>query len=262
MKKIYSLILFLTISLFSTNVYSQCNGFAFGQAVCAGGCTGKATVFAFGGTAPYTYSWSSGATSSAAMALCVSTYTVTITDNVGCTVSKTASITAQSPPSLTVNSVNASCSTCADGSASVTPTGTGPFTYVWTPSGGTSDTAKALVPGTYNVCVTNIVTSCDSCTSVTVSFGSGITNYSTVNNLLKIYPNPVNDFIDLEFNTSISGPAIISIVNILGEEVYSEQVEPLSHEVKKLSMYGRPSGIYFVNVRCKDFTIRQKVIKE
>lgn len=43
-------------------------------------CDGRATVIAQGGTAPYTYAWSSGQTAPAAQGLCAGWYMVTVTD--------------------------------------------------------------------------------------------------------------------------------------------------------------------------------------
>ena len=47
-------------------------------------CNGTATVDVVGGTAPYTYSWSNGATTQAIAALCPGTYNITVTDANGC----------------------------------------------------------------------------------------------------------------------------------------------------------------------------------
>jgi hypothetical protein len=261
MKKNYS-ILFVAFLLFSFQSFSQCNGFAYGQAACSGGCTGKATVFGFGGTGPYTYLWSDGQSTSTATSLCAATYTVTISDNTGCTVSKTASVTVQPPPSITVASVDATCSTCADGEASVTPTGSGPFTYSWSPNTSSNDTAFALTPGTYTVCVTNIVTSCDSCATVVVGYVSGILDHTFINNNVKIFPNPVKDIATIQFNVNTTEQATLSVVNVLGAEVYSEKVEPLNHQTIQLNLKEIIPGVYFVNVKYRDFTIRQKLIKE
>lgn len=53
-------------------------------------CTGSASVSVLGGTLPYTYSWSPGGqTTSTATGLCITTYTVGVTDDNGCTASAT-----------------------------------------------------------------------------------------------------------------------------------------------------------------------------
>ena len=43
-----------------------------------GQCNGAATLNASGGTAPYTYSWSNGATASAVNGLCAGVYSVIV----------------------------------------------------------------------------------------------------------------------------------------------------------------------------------------
>lgn len=56
----------------------------------------------------------------------------------------------------TATSTQASCITCADGTASVTTTGTtGGLTYAWSPAGGTAATATGLLTGNYIVTVTD-----------------------------------------------------------------------------------------------------------
>ncbi|WP_083926169.1 T9SS type A sorting domain-containing protein [Neolewinella persica] len=51
----------------------------------AGSANGRARARASGGTPPYTYAWNTGATNNDLMNLVAGTYTVTVTDNIGCT---------------------------------------------------------------------------------------------------------------------------------------------------------------------------------
>src|ERR1035437_8876725 len=64
-----------------------------GAPICSNKCNGSANVNASGGTLPYTYLWSNGATTSTATGLCAQTYTVTVTDNIGSNASTTVAIT-------------------------------------------------------------------------------------------------------------------------------------------------------------------------
>ena len=76
-----------------------------------------------------------------------------------------------SPWTVSTSSVPASCG-LPNGSATATVTGgIGPFTYSWSPSGGTGSTATGLVAGTYNVTV-NDGLSCTPAQVVSVTVGS------------------------------------------------------------------------------------------
>jgi hypothetical protein len=83
-----------------------------------------------------------------------SVYTVIVTDVNGCSASSTVTVNVTYNFSVSITPTDASCMTCADGSAtSVIMGGTPPFTYLWLPSGQTSSVATGLVPGTYTLCV-------------------------------------------------------------------------------------------------------------
>lgn len=51
--------------------------------------------------------------------------------------------------STSVSSANVTCNGAGNGTATVTASGVGPFTYNWAPAGGTGPTASGLAPGTY-----------------------------------------------------------------------------------------------------------------
>lgn len=65
---------------------------------CNGGSDGELTGSGSGGSSSYTYSWSNGGTTASQVSLPAGTYTVTITDNNGCTATSSKTIT--SPAAL------------------------------------------------------------------------------------------------------------------------------------------------------------------
>ena len=60
---------------------------------CANSCDGSISTSVTNGLAPYTYSWSNGATTSSLVNLCPGNYTVTVTGANGCSVIETFSVT-------------------------------------------------------------------------------------------------------------------------------------------------------------------------
>jgi gliding motility-associated-like protein len=103
---------------------------------CAEG-VGTAVVNVSGGTAPYTYVWSNGATGSQQANLNGGFYNVTVTDQKGCTSTALVSVPIVSPP---VVNVNLSSVTLLEGD-SVQLNASGALTYQWTPATGLSCSA-------------------------------------------------------------------------------------------------------------------------
>ncbi|MBO6183333.1 MAG: hypothetical protein J6O88_01400, partial [Chryseobacterium sp.] len=123
---------------------------------CNGGSTGAINLTPTGGSAPYTFNWGGGITTEDRTGLAAGTYTVTITDANGCTGTVSTNVTQPTAMSATVSQTNISCNGGTNGTASIVVTGgTAPYTYSWSPSGGTAATATGLVAGTYTVTVTD-----------------------------------------------------------------------------------------------------------
>ncbi|MGQ0827457.1 MAG: gliding motility-associated C-terminal domain-containing protein [Bacteroidota bacterium] len=144
---------------------------------CAGTTNGSANVIVNGGTAPFTYMWCNGQTTSAATAIPAGTCTVTITDANLCSVTDSVDIIFPTPLSLTQLTSNATCSS-NNGSAIVSPSGGQPgYTYSWSTSPGqTTQTATGLSAGTYTVIVTDNAGCTSALTNVVVNqTGANIT---------------------------------------------------------------------------------------
>ena len=89
------LLIFLITFSIQSFVRGQCS-FTLTTAVTNAPCNGSqgsATVTASGGTAPYSYTWSSGPTSSVEPTLLPGTYTVRVTDATPCSETATVIIT-------------------------------------------------------------------------------------------------------------------------------------------------------------------------
>jgi gliding motility-associated-like protein len=137
---------------------------------CFGNCNGTATATPSGGIAPYTYLWTTGATSSNIFSLCPNVYGVTVTDANGCIVSDSRNIIEPSELVLTTASSNSSCGSC-NGSISVSPSGGNPgYNYLWSPSTGsqTTQAATGLCSGLHFVTVTD-ATGCSASATVGLS---------------------------------------------------------------------------------------------
>lgn len=123
---------------------------------CNGNSTGDATAAASGGIAPYTFLWSNAATSATITSLAAGTYTVTVTDNNGCTNTASTSITQPTAVGVTISGqTNVDCNGNSTGTATAAGSGgTTPYTFAWSNASVTS-TITALSAGTYTVTITD-----------------------------------------------------------------------------------------------------------
>jgi len=127
---------------------------------CTGATDGSADVTSTGGTPSYTYLWSNGATVASIAGLGQGTYTVTVTDNAGC--SSNTSVVINDPVQLaaTHTATNVQCNGAVDGQIVVNATagtgtlGTGNYEYRLTGPGqsagySTNNTFNSLDEGAY-----------------------------------------------------------------------------------------------------------------
>lgn len=141
---------------------------------CNGGTTGAATVNITGGTAPITIAWSNSVSTASNPNLTAGTYTVTVTDNLGCFATGSVTIAQASTLSATASSTASACGGAGTGTVTVAPTGgTPPYTYVWS-NGPTSQSQSNLAAGTYSVTVRDNL-GCTFPTSTTVTTPTSFT---------------------------------------------------------------------------------------
>ncbi|MDQ1161099.1 aminopeptidase-like protein [Chryseobacterium sp. SORGH_AS 447] len=148
---------------------------------CNGGATGIAGITVSGGTAPYTYSWSpTGGTAAIATGLSAGTYTVTVTDANGCTLSRNFTITQPaSAVSGTTVVTNVACNGASNGAINLTPTGgTAPYTFNWG-GGVTTEDRTGLAAGTYTVIITD-ANGCTATVNATVTQPASAVSGTTV----------------------------------------------------------------------------------
>ncbi|MBA3665119.1 MAG: T9SS type A sorting domain-containing protein [Bacteroidetes bacterium] len=136
---------------------------------CNGLTNGSATVTPSGGASPYTYNYSSGATTQSASNLAAGLYSVTVTTSVGCVSTKTFAITQPAALALNTTITNASCGAC-NGAVTYTANGGTPsYSYSFMPGGSSSN----LCAGNYTV-VTSDGNGCTSAAAVNVTGSSPV----------------------------------------------------------------------------------------
>lgn len=149
-------------SITSSQTISQPPAITFGSqnitdVSCNGGNDGAAEITPSGGVGNFTFSWNGVAGTNPQTGLTAGNYSVIVTDGNNCTAATTVIISEPAALLLTPIVQDAQCYQGADGSIDANPSGGNPpFNFIWNDSQQqTTQTATALVAGTYSVTVTD-----------------------------------------------------------------------------------------------------------
>jgi large repetitive protein len=201
---------------------------------CMGWNDGSATVTPSGGYTPYTYLWNTtppGSTSTVT-GLPAGTYSVTVTEDNGCSATASVTVTAGGVLSIIEDSSAVSCYGYTDGSASVNVSGgISPYTYAWsTTPQQTTQTATGLSAGTYIVTITDD-NGCAGTASVTIDTPTEVTA-----TIPTVSPAAC---------TGVSGSMTVAGAGGTPPYIYSWNTIPPQTSI---TASGLPAGIYTVTV--------------
>ncbi|MBS1765727.1 MAG: T9SS type A sorting domain-containing protein [Bacteroidetes bacterium] len=116
---------------------------------CAIACNGTTTVSSTG-AAPFTYLWNDGNVTETINSLCVGNYTVTVTDNIGCSATSTVTINEAAPLPVVFTTQYSACNGNCTGAATATISGLSGLIYNWS-TGSADASIDSLCPGVYSV---------------------------------------------------------------------------------------------------------------
>jgi hypothetical protein len=219
-----------------------------------------------GGTLPYTYLWQpNGKTTYNISSLTAGTYTVTVTDKAGCSITLSATIT---QPASALGSVIPTPTCIGSGNGIVTISesgGTGPYTYIW--SNGSTKTSMTVSSGTYRVTLHD-ANGCSATNSVTFlcpntpgkmgDEGHELNrDYYPANNDVSLYPNPNTGQFTL---SGLEKGMIIEMYSYTGRIINSITATDITMQI---NISAQPNGIYLLRILSEDGTpvSQKKVVK-
>ncbi len=222
----------------------------FTPITCFGDSNAVISTTIIGGIPNFTYSWMpGGSTTSSISGLSAGSYSVTVTDSVGCIGTNTIVITAPSVLTITVSGVDASCNGCPNGTGSaVAGGGYGGYHYLWTPNVETNASVTGLTAGLYTVCVTDSL-GCETCSSVTISEPPASIKQNTVGSKdLSVNPVPFGKTLLLQFDNNTSGDVELSLSNIIGEVVFIGKIHKGQFYSRSIDTSALQPGVYLISV--------------
>ena len=86
-------------------------------------------------------------------------------------------------------------------------------------------------------------------------------DFSSAINNLSIYPNPSRDIFNVSFTSIDKQDLRVRILNIIGEELVSENLEQFIGEyTKQIDLTNNAKGIYFLEITTNNGVVNRKLI--
>jgi hypothetical protein len=207
------------------------------------------------GVEPYQYQWSSGGTGSAETlpAGFSGLVTLTVTDAGACT-AVAAYIVTQTVDLLAFTEKE-SAPGAADGSIDLLIiSGEAPFTYQWS-NGATTEDLSGLTSGNYTVTVT-AANGCSKVLSIPL-FNTVGANEPGEEGAVFVYPNPVKDWLTVEWKEKWQGQTSIRLTDATGRIVVQEKDVNTPY---KLDLRALPDGIYLIWLENAGIRVVRKIV--
>ncbi|MBK6989545.1 MAG: T9SS type A sorting domain-containing protein [Bacteroidetes bacterium] len=215
------------------------------NATCQNSEDGTATAIGSGGTLPYSYLWMpGGATTASVTNLSPGTYTVEVSDYVGCPDYATVTISYQfASPVIDLGPDTTICV----GASLTLDAGSG-YQYLWSDN-STNQVLTVTSDGTYSVLITdgNGCEAFDAITVTTITCNPIRSSSSPIRNV-GIYPNPSTGMIDINFGNETAGSVEINVIDAYGKTQFVSQESLKAYDTRKLNLKELASGIYFVRI--------------
>lgn len=219
-----------------------------------GGKFGAILAAPFGGTSPYSYVWSNNATVANNEFLDEGTYTVTVTDDNGCTVSESTSVI-EILDGLLVDVTVTSDNGSGNGSAVVNMlSGTAPFQYIWS-NGATTSVVNNLTAGTYYLTVVD-AGNCTTLDTVVIPLFNSVQDI--VLNQVLVYPNPTTGKLRIA-TTDVVELSALKVIDVLGRNI-SFNLNNINDVEYDLDLSGNANGVYYITFNYKEKLYSKRIV--
>ncbi len=214
---------------------------------CPGHNDGAIESLVSGGTQPYSFNWSDLNVNSASRRnLEAGNYSVIITDAKGCSANKAVSI--ETNFNAPIVALNGSLSGCI-GRPLLLEAGIDAYSYFWSDN-SSNNSMEVTSSGTYSVEVTN-ENGCSSTGTVNVIFQvcSGMDEKYISQNAVNVYPNPVKDIVNIQFDNFSDGSVTFAITDIRGQVIERYQKTEAIAAEQTINLAHLNAGVYILLIQ-------------
>ena len=224
---------------------------------CFGICNGQVTFAIAGGSAPYEVETDLPSNFSQ---VCPGDYFVRVTDELGCEVMETITVGESLEITVVADQIG-SANSADEGFINITVNGTGPFIYSWSLNGNiisTIEDPQNLVAGTYILNMED-ANGCEFETSFEVPETTSTNDILNAENIA-VYPNPANDFFNLNISLSQTTEINIFLFDVLGNNIYELKNWKGLEMKEKFNITEFSSGVYTLLIQSNDEYWTEKIV--
>ena len=228
--------------------------------LCNGDANGSIALNPSGGTAGYSYAWSTGATSSNLLNVAAATYTVTITDSRNCTDMFTIDV--NEPPALTASLSSTPDDGTGIGSVTVVPGGgTSPYNVSWSPGGSTSTFVTGLSGGTYTVTITD-ANNCTTTDMVVVNTTSIEDELAIGLNTFELFPNPSKGQFTMKLELEERTDVNVQLFDQNGRAILKYSYRSVEMMSRDFDLRHMAAGVYLLQVSTEKGNASKRIVLE
>jgi hypothetical protein len=77
---------------------------------------------------------------------------------------------------------------------------------------------------------------------------------------ISVYPNPASNMLNIAFDQAQTGKRIISISNLLGETIVSQEVDLINQNRIQLPLSGLQNGAYLIHIASSDHSVMKPLL--
>ncbi len=230
-------------------------------------CDGELFPNIYGGTPPYTYYWGNGATTQNLMGLCEGSYILNIVDSNGCQLTLSGNVLTDTSNYIISDTLSNNVDTCFNFQVqnayiqSTTLIDSLTLEIVWIYVGTNQETATVTetytFDGQYGYYLIETTVNCTAKSSQTwgeiilidENIILSVNDLNKTNFGLNLYPNPVKDYLTIEYKLEQSSQVQLEIIDYSGKIVSHNKLNSYKGENSSvMNVSNLANGIYFVRV--------------
>jgi len=229
-------------------------------------CQGSTINLYAGAGTGNTYLWSTGSTASSISVGTSGTYSVVVTNTIGCKSSDVINITSKPKPSVSLVFVGTHTYCVTENITRALTEGV-PANGTYIGAGVTGTNFNPSQAGQGNHIILYTIIGANGCSNTAkdtmiVSACVGVNELSSEDIGMSVYPNPNSGIFTIELNTNESLNGSLSITSVDGRLVYTELITGNGIITKSINIAHLAEGIYYLKVETKDAVRTYKVLKQ